>query len=335
MAVTMRCALAFVALAALPLLCLAAGSSESAPKLDPDGVPNHYVQVDVAKITRGTADSEVKGASGPPVARVEQKWDELEKKAASMRAATDKLAAAMRVLKSLRAKKKQADDEFVKEAHRYAHTGGHPTDHTKDAKMPLKLEVATAQKNVIDLRFSRAQAQAELLRRVAVDIGAISNTTAAQVENPDPTAAAQTKQDSKKAERKEKEALEEYKQFKKHALKAKVLQKKLQSQKAPAREAQGAKRAKAQEQQVKPESAAVKAHPPQKQQGAALESKQTQQHTQQDRKVQQLKTQLKQAHAATQAETKRADQATTALKTLQTVEKDDAALKRKLKSVKP
>lgn len=199
------------------------------------------------------------------------KWDKLDKKIKARKESADTLAAAIRVMKSLKPKKAEADKEYGKEMHLYAHTGGHPTDHKKDLPMPDKLEIAAAQKNVMDLRYRRAQAQVALLRHQAEKAGAIDGTGSSdadseQDEEEEKTEAQKVKDIQKKekqAAAKQERALKEFEDFKKNAKKAKMLERTLRKQKAVAKAlAETAKKtssAKLQREKIQLETAATEA----------------------------------------------------------------------------
>lgn len=321
-------------------LCLAA-PFEAVP-LDSDGIRNDYVAVDVAKVTQGQAAPQV-----VPM-QLEAKWQRIEAKAKAIKEASDKLAAGLRVVHSLSSKKRKADQEYAKQAQLWAHNGAHPRLHKKDLKMPLGLEVATAQKNVMDLRFSRAKAQAELLRRTAVDLGGITGVAAAQPEKeaqaPGITAS-EAEKESKKAQAKEKQALREYEQFKQQSLQTRLLEKKLESQKAVqqalSRSAAGAQNAKLRQQRVKLQTAAVQAQTAQtgveveREKSLVLIYKKQAQDTKHEQQVAGLKEQLTKSKAATKAETKRADEATSSLKALKQDSNQEQQLQQELTKVKP
>ena len=187
--------------------------------------------------------------------QVDQKMNKQNKKAAVTKAgkatphrdAWDTLAAANRVVESLREKHVEAAKAFAKEAEAYARTGGHPHDHKKDKKVPGSLEIATATKNVANLRYQRALAQAELLKRDAEEMAqkavdqdkptAAGKKVQAKGDKADKKKGGKSPDDKvatklvKKAKVQEKDALQGYTKFKKKAEKVKQMERKLRAKK--------------------------------------------------------------------------------------------------------
>lgn len=341
----MRVAIYAVALAiCVPALCVMGAPDSGSPvKL---GGADHADVTAVTKPTGGGDEEPAKLEVMPASAGgIQKKWHQLEKKAGKMRAVVDKLEAARSVVESLRVKKKQADEDYILEHERYSLTGHHPTDHSKDKKIPAALEIATAKKNVLDMRFARAQAQEELLRREAVDTGAIPGKISKQMQNADQQQKKKIAQESKADMKKEKAALKEYKEFEKRTAQTKKLEQKLASQKTVQRalsdKLAGAAKAKAKQQAVELETAAVEAQTAQAkaeltaQQNAVLEYKRETKDIENQSKIQPLQNKLELAQQATRSEAKRADQATTALEKIQDVDQRNAEMEQRVKKMMP
>lgn len=290
------------------------------PKVDPDGIPNHYVPANISKTTENST-TELSLGSTIDVSKAAPDRAKIKVDGGNAQSAkedlADTLAAAERIARSILEKKKEADAAFFRQAHSYAHTGGHATDHKRDQKMPLALEVAAAHKNVVDLRYNRALTQVELMKRKAARMDDMKRPMPADNVTDAKTATNATKKAMKmaaEASKREDSALASYDKFKKETQRVKLAERRLRAKTSKLKALQAsnvrATSLKSKVQKIKDKTNEVEIKTSQaatdliKQHNIALALQKATQEAKNDRTIRELKKQLKQAKSAVKSHTK-------------------------------